>query len=182
MSFKKFKNPVATFLVKAFVLYLLWIFFYQLWLHPKHILDTWIIKNITSVSYFILSHIGYDTSVYENFSIDPERSVGINGGEGLWIGDSCNGLSLFALFAGFIIAYPGSSKKKIWYIPLGLISIHFINILRVIALAIINFYNPSNLAFHHTYTFTMLVYAYVFILWMIWVNKIAVKNNEAISK
>jgi exosortase/archaeosortase family protein len=80
-------------------------------------------------------------------------------------------------FALFVIAFPGSVKKKLWFIPLGIVIIHFANVLRVIGLAAINYVAPQYLEFNHTYTFTILVYGIIFLLWMWWV-KAALKENK----
>jgi len=107
--------------------------------------------------------------------VENIRTIGIDGTHGLWIGDPCNGLTLFALFTGFIIAYPGPLKKKLWFIPVGIIAIHFINIIRIVALSLIVYYfpDPEVLDFNHTYTFTLLVYGFVFSLWYVWAGKLS---------
>lgn len=99
--------------------------------------------------------------------------MGIDGSNGVWIGGPCNGITLMFLFAVFVIAYPGSIKNKLWYIPLGIIAVHALNIIRIVALAIIALHDPYSLDFNHTYTFTFIAYSFVFMLWMIWVNKLA---------
>jgi len=43
-------------------------------------------------------------------------------------------------------------------------------VLRVVALITINYYAPQYIEFNHTYTFTILVYSIIFLLWMWWVN------------
>jgi exosortase/archaeosortase family protein len=56
---------------------------------------------------------------------------------------------------------------------LGIIIIHFVNVLRITALAIIVKVNPDWLYFNHNYTFTIVVYSFVFLLWWIWAKKYA---------
>jgi exosortase/archaeosortase family protein len=56
---------------------------------------------------------------------------------------------------------------------LGILIIHLLNIIRVIALTLLAYKAPEYLDFNHTYTFTILVYSVVFILWMIWALKIS---------
>ena len=58
-----------------------------------------------------------------------DRVIGIDGSGGLWIGDNCNGIALFGLFSGFIIAFPGKWWKKIIYIPIGIVLIEFVNVI-----------------------------------------------------
>ncbi|MEZ4720822.1 MAG: archaeosortase/exosortase family protein [Flavobacteriales bacterium] len=161
------------FLLKAVFLYVIWYLLYQQWLHPKSSIDLWVIRNIEQLSSWILQSIGF--SLISESEIASIRTIGIDGTHGIWIGDPCNGLTLFALFTGFILAFPGPWKKRLWFIPLGIFTIHALNVLRVVALALIVHYfpDPEVLDFNHTYTFTMLVYAYVLFLWYVWANKLS---------
>lgn len=152
------------------LLYLAWLILYEYWLHPLGILDRFMIDNIIWMSGSVLKAFGY--SLIGEFPFDEGiRTIGIDGTHGVWVGDPCNGISLFALFTGFVLAYPGPIKHKLWFIPLGLLLVHLINVIRVTALTMIVFYAPEYLEFNHTYTFTLLVYGFVFFLWWIWANK-----------
>lgn len=169
------ENIVIQFVVKAILLYIGWFLLYELWLHPQGKIDRLMIDNLTSASAQILKLLGY---ILIPFPAESEtiRTIGIDGTHGLWIGDPCNGLTIFALFTGFIISFPGKLKDKLWFIPLGLISIHILNILRIVALCILLKYDATSLEFNHTYTFTLIVYSYVFLLWIIWINKFSIKE------
>jgi len=171
--FNSIKNNSALFfIIKAIGLYLLWYLLYELWLEKQGKLDMLAINNLVFLSSNFLNLIGY--TVTENLVTETiHRTINIEGALPLWIGNPCDGLELFALFTGFIVAYPGEIIKKIIYIPFGLISIHLLNVLRIVGLALTLYYKPEYLDFNHTYTFTILVYSYVFILWMIWTNKIS---------
>jgi exosortase family protein XrtF len=114
--------------------------------------------------------MGYESFISDNATI---RTVGIDGTHGLWIGDPCNGLTLFALFAIFIVAYPGPWKHKLWFIPVGITVIHFLNVMRITALCIIVMKRPEWLDFNHTYTFQLLMYGFIFGLWWIWIQKLS---------
>jgi exosortase family protein XrtF len=176
------ENKILFFLLKAFGLYLFWYILYDLWLHPKSTLDNLISTNLAYWSSLIIKSLGFIAIDSVAASSENITVIGIDGTHGLWVGDPCNGITLFALFVGFIIAYPGKIKNKLWFIPLGLLSIHIINILRIVSLCLIVLYKPESLAFNHTYTFTILVYAYVFWLWLIWSNKYANQLNIASSE
>jgi exosortase family protein XrtF len=97
--------------------------------------------------------------------------IGVDGAHPIWIGGPCDGVAIMAIFLIFVSAFPGNQIHKLWYIPLGILLIHFINVLRVAGLTLINFYAPEYLDFNHNYTFTFLVYGFIFILWITWVNK-----------
>lgn len=128
-------------------------------------IDLIVIDCTIFLSKTILEALGY--TVFTGV----ERVIGVDGTGGLWIGDNCNGIALFSLFAVFIIAYSGKPKAKIVYIILGILSIQLLNVLRVIGLAILDTHSRAWTEFNHTYTFNILIYGYIFFLWMLWVNK-----------
>lgn len=167
-----FNNTSASklFLIKCLIIYLLWYVVYDLCLHQTRILDDAVIHNLALCSSFFLKSIGYtliDFSSYDTGIV----TLGIDGSHGVWIGDNCNGIALFALFTGFIIAFPGKIWHKLIYIISGITLIHLLNVLRISALCLISLYAPQALDFNHTYTFTIIVYAFIFFLWYLWVKK-----------
>jgi exosortase/archaeosortase family protein len=161
------KNPVILFLLKALGLYVIWYFIYELWLHPIGKLDIWVIKSTLKSALMMLKFFGFQTFT------GGERLIGIDGTSGLWMGDNCDCIELCALFAGFIIAFPGNLIKKLWYIPSGIVLIFVLNVLRMIFLSIVqkNF-STKALEFNHTYTFTVMVYLFIFLLWFYWIKKL----------
>lgn len=170
---KYWNDPVYRFLMKAVFLYTLWYLVYQQWLHPMGIVDLAVIRNLEQLSSIMLEGMGY-TLIAES-EIENVRTIGIDGTHGLWIGDPCNGLTIFALFVGFVLVYPGPWKKKLWFIPFGLVTIHLLNVLRIVGLALTVYFfpDPEVLDFNHTYTFTLIVYGYVFFLWYWWASKLS---------
>lgn len=160
---------IIIFIFKALALYLLWYFIYEQWLMKVGKLDEIIIDNLIFTTNKILIYLGYVTFVYDHV-------FGIDGSNGVFIGTPCNGLELMALFSGFVLIFQGNWKNKLWYIPLGIIIIHLLNIARVLALAIIAKVAPETLDFNHKYTFTLILYSVVFLGWVVWVKKFAIKK------
>ena len=160
-----FKNRIIRFLITLFSFYILWYLVYDLWIHPNEKLDLLVIDFTIAISKWILELLGY--SVYTG----ADRLIGVDGTGGLWIGDNCNGIALFALFAGFIIAYPGNWKKKFPFIIVGILIIELLNIFRVVFLAIMDTISRTWTEFNHTYTFTIVIYAAIFFLWMLWTSR-----------
>lgn len=156
-------HPVYRFLTLFGLLSLIWYFLYTYLLQPYTSLDESTIRLTTWFSSGILDALGHTTFV-------NGRELRIAGTSGLWIGDNCNAVVLFALFTGFIISFPGDLRSKTWYIPLGLAVIFILNCIRMAALAIIDTYSREWTEFNHTYTFTIVIYGAIFYMWMIWVN------------
>lgn len=162
---KLFDEPIFKFLSVGLVLYLIWLAVYEWVIHPAGWVDEAVIRNSLDVSQWMLEVFGYEVARSGN------RLMHIKGTPGLFIGDSCNGISLFALFSIFIIAFPGKWICKIFFIPIGILLIHFMNILRIVALALIETVSYEWTEFNHTYTFTLLMYLFIFGLWLFWINK-----------
>lgn len=163
-----FKNKIFRFFFFAGTLYLSWFALYELVIKPYTQVDEKLISVIISQSAFLLRAFGYTT--YRAVEEDGIQLLGIDGAHPVWIGSPCNAITLFAFFSLFIIAFPSKIKSKLWFIPMGIIIIHLANLIRVMGLTLINFYNPAYLEFNHTYTFTIFVYGIIFCLWMWWVN------------
>ena len=168
-------DPVVRFLVLAVLLYLGWYVLFEFLIHPDGSLDRMAIDSLMSISGGILELLGYEL-IPEPANAENLRTLGIQGATLLWIGDACNGIGLFAVYLIFLIAYPGPVKHKIWFGLLGLVTIHLINALRVAALCIIVKYDYELLNFNHDYTFYVVVYGWVFLLWAIWVRRFAPKT------
>ncbi len=170
IMFKKIRaNKVTSFFVFGGLAYLLWVFIYRVYIDPHTLFDEKVISSVARSGGFVLELIGYETQVRTD-DVDMQI-LGIQGGDPIWIGVPCNGVTLMALFTIFITFFPGPTKTKLWFIPLGILIIHVSNILRVSALALVNRYYPQYLDFNHTYTFTFTVYSIIFILWLVWANK-----------
>lgn len=160
------------FLVTASILLVSWLCVYHLYIR-KHTrfdrnLSRLVVEQASSLLHF------FDPSFHATISTLSETDlhrVCYNGRCVVGVGRPCNGLELFALFAGFILSFPGSWKNRLWFIPLGIVLIHCMNIVRVASLSIIQLNWPQYLDFNHKYTFTILVYACTFAMWMLWVKK-----------
>lgn len=158
-------EPIVRFLGIGFLLYLSWLGIYEWWIHPHQAVDRAVINNTMSLSSSLLRWMGYEVAM------NGERLLVVKGTPGLFIGDSCNGVSLFAVYSIFIIAFPGNIFSKFIFIPAGILAIHFLNVFRVVALAVIETYSYHWTEFNHTYTFTILIYAFILAAWLFWIRK-----------
>lgn len=169
LKLKGFKDPISRFLLAAAALYVGWWLLYELVIHPWGVLDRAVIDNLMWFSGSVLELLGYE--LLQEPLMDGNRYLGVQGGSLLWIGDPCNGITVFAVYVLFLLAYPGSSKWRIPYAIAGVLIIHLLNALRIVALCIIVTIDYEYLNFNHDYTFYVIVYGAVFVLWYIWVER-----------
>jgi exosortase family protein XrtF len=170
-------NKWVRFIGIACILYLSWVIFYDRYIQPHTFFDEWVIIHIINSAKWLLTALGYKTFIAES-DFGAVRVLGIDGSSGLWIGDNCNGVKLFGLFAIFILVFPSSIKHKLWFIPFGILIINIANIIRISALSVIVFKSPDLLNFNHTYTFTFLVYTIIFCLWIWFINRYSKLSNS----
>jgi exosortase family protein XrtF len=166
-EFVRSQPDVFRFLVLGFGGYIIWHLSYETYLKPATLLDEYITENLIVVTEGLLDAVGYEPVALfqENDGLFRNR-VGIRGAQGVFVGPSCDGVVLFALFTIFILSFPGRWTRKLWFIPVGIIAIHAANIFRIISLLMIQLYlGEEALKFNHDYTFTVFVYSIIFALW-----------------
>ena len=164
----------------ALALYFGWFLLYDNYLQPLGQPDLWLTQMAAVVSSGGLDLLGYPAEV-KNTSI--MSYIVLNNNKIMGIGHACNALVLFAIFVGFIIIFPGKFIHKLWFMATGIVLVFFVNVLRVVSLTWIYIHWPDALDFNHKYTFTFLVYAFIFGLWMLWVKNFGeVKNKNGISE
>jgi exosortase/archaeosortase family protein len=160
------RDPLARFFALAVGLYAAWYLLYELAIHPWGGLDRLVIDNLAWIAGGILELLGFE--LLPSPAFDNNRYLGVQRGTHLWIGDACDGVGLFAVFAIFMFAFPGPRRHKPWFTALGILSIHLINALRVAVLCYITTINYEWLTFNHDYTFYVVVYGWVIGLWLWW--------------
>ena len=160
-------RDLLRFLSFGFVGYLIWYVLYQYVVKDHTLLDEYLIHSMLYCAEAVLRFLGY--TLYEVSTSELRWQIGIADSVGLLqIGAPCDGLVLFALFAIFIVAFPGPWRRKLWFIPVGICLIHLANLIRVVSLVVIQYNRPQSLKFNHDYTWTVLIYGFIFWLWYLW--------------
>lgn len=126
-------------------------------------------ENLVFFSREVLGLLGYDV---EQQGTNIVKVVGYGG---VGIGNYCLAVELFVLFVALVASYPGSFITKAWFIPLGLLSIHFINVIRVISLNLLTVYAPEYADFNHHFTFRVIVFVYILFLYQLFLKRYAYK-------
>jgi len=93
---------------------------------------------------------------------------------GCWIriNESCAGDKQILQFMLLLLVYPGLWKHKLWFIPLGMVIIHFTNILRIVLLSVVSITKPDLWHVAHDIVLRGMFYVVILVLWIIWVEVI----------
>lgn len=128
-------------------------------------------KLLSSQSNFVLSIFNLNAVIEIHGDMVVTKIIGFPFSHGVWIGEPCNGIKIFGLFAIFIISFEGKIINKLWFIPFGILIIHILNIIRISILTYLSAVNPFILDFNHNITFQLIMYATILMLWFLWVIK-----------
>ena len=154
---------IVAFIGKVLAFYGLWYVLYDLWLLPDGTVDRWLSLNVAWVSGGLLDFLGFGAAV-------DGRGIVLPGVRGVRIANGCNGLSTLGLFVGFVLAYPGSPWRRLWFVPLGVFAIYATNVGRIIVMLLAQKYWPAAFDPLHGFGLTTIFYVVVFGLWVAWAN------------
>lgn len=165
-AFRQQHPALVRFVLVGVFGYVAWYSLYAYFLRPATLLDEYVIHSMITTSEWVMDATGWEVLPAEGDGL--RNHIGIAGAGGVQVGDPCDGVVLFALFAIVLMAFPGGWRAKVWFIPTGVLLLHGVNIGRVCALILIQWWRPEWLQFNHDYTFTILIYGVVFLLWYSW--------------
>jgi len=166
------KNKATLFfLLKLFSMYAIYMYVWKAYVwnsifaKPWELLNHFILKATMTFCLFFLNLFGYEAA--ENsyrviLMVKPNATITIQ--------NYCLGVDVMALFTMLIIAYPGPWKKKLLFIPVGIIGVFLINQLRIMAIGIC-FVDFIQYAWfdNHLY-FNVAAYSFIFLMFVGWVN------------
>ena len=178
------KKPEFNFLFLFIPSILSWFFFYNYlykiddFLNLEIDLLTSFSSLLSYQSNTLLSFFKFKTATEVNGDMVITKILDYPYSHGVWIGEPCNGIKVFGLFTIFIFSFKGKVLNKLWFIPLGILILHCINVIRVAILTYISATNPYILDFNHNITFQLIVYVSMLGLWYWWIIQFS-KINEA---
>lgn len=166
LNLKLLKKLVINAAILIAAWYLFFFFFKSFWqvdyLYEEGIF--YLTKVQILISKFFLNIIGYEVEYYG-------KTIKILGSQGILLDRGCLGRNTLGLFIGFILAFPGKLKNKIWFVIMGIAIFIVVNSLRFFGLAIIENCCPEYLDINHHFVFKIIVYTVIFLLWMWWIRK-----------
>jgi exosortase/archaeosortase family protein len=198
MGFKSFLNsyrekwrsipsPIRSFLIKGLIIFLCWKLVYSFFLLPGRIIDEPLTQTVGKHVVIFLNKMAVGEPfhavekthyiVQEGVESYPVQTVlyyeeiPLSG-----IGDPCNGLEVFVLYLGFIIAFPSSLIRKIIFIPTGIAIIYAANIARFIGLIWLQWYKPGMLEFAHDYLYKGVIYFMIFLIWVVFTRNLSLEE------
>lgn len=126
----------------------------------------WLSHHIASVVFHVIHWMGYEVDLIGDTII---RFANGNGSRIVW---SCTGIKQAYIFTCIILFSQGPWVKKLWYIPVGLLVCYVVNLLRIGGLTLIIHNHRDLFYFFHEHLFKYLFYGVLFLMWVIWQEKL----------
>jgi exosortase/archaeosortase family protein len=159
-------------------------FFFRWWVHGDN--KYWPIEGLIAPAYDFLSNLLYNNSIWVlrhltnyDFTVSDELRTIYLGKGYVGVNSGCSGLKQFLQWLVLMSFFPGPWKHKAWFIPMGLLIIHIINVMRITMLSAYLYYEPSQTSwtFAHDYLLRPFFYVIMFLLWVVWVEKFVGKKT-----
>lgn len=149
-------------------------------------INFWPVKSLVDDLFESASSLLFDQScnVLENvFGLDIitiDRTIGTMNNEGRYsfitVAPECTSLKQWLHWLFLMLIFPGPWKHKLWYIPLGLVIIEWINVVRVTGILLLMIPFPNSFSFSHDYLFKTFFYFVIFLMWMLWTECFYIKR------
>ena len=164
-------KPFLLFIAAFFITYMLLTVIYKLYLDR---LDKNEIDGITNIVGYNVNQLmqlfNSDVKIFKSIS-NSFLEVWYNKKYTIRIVEGCNAVSVIILFISFVVAFSRKFKTTLFFLLFGIFCIHLLNVARIALLTILLFHFPEKEHLLHGVLFPLVIYGFVFILWIIWVNK-----------
>lgn len=188
-----FPPQIKTFLIRSFILFVVWKGLYLLFWSEKRTLDdpltqmvakhsVWVLNKFTTVNQFTAKPMVAVKNFEGEIQVSRVSRIDRNGKPIMNIADECNGLELFILYFGFLLAMPATIKRKLWFGFGGILIIHAVNVFRCVGLGLLLMNWDTYFDIAHHYIFKIMIYSTIFILWVIFSKNLSftTSQNEAV--
>lgn len=155
-------RSVLLFFAKMVAIYALWYVVYESWLLPDGRLDAWISHRVVQWGGGVLSILGFEEAFAQGRVLRIPETAGVQ------VINGCNGLSTIGLFVGFVCAFPGSWKRRLPFLAVGILVVFAANVARVTGLLLFQRYWAPGFDLVHGLGAPTFFYLVVFGLWMLW--------------
>lgn len=143
--------------------------------------------DITAPFAYMARHFAYMTEKVLHFfgsdvMLAKDNILYYSNGNGVRIVWACTGIKQAYIFFCIIAFTRGPWLKKLWYIPSGIIVIYLFNLLRMVVIIGLAKNHMEWFDILHNYIFKYLFYGVIFLMWVIWDEKIATRKHSENQK
>ena len=175
-------KKVLLFLVNFFVTYFIGLALYNIYLNTfqnKMIgfeCDP-ITVSVADLTCNGIQYLGF-SSFYEPHATEFSLNLFVDNVLLVRIIEGCNAISVIVLFVAFVVAFRTRFLPTLLFVVVGSLLIYYFNIIRIVGIVVGMQQYPSLTGFLHDILFPVIIYGFVFLLWVIWVNYFATLTTK----
>lgn len=176
-------RDVALFMIILLFFHFMWRTFVRDILSVEFINSSanWLAVQVYQESKWIIELLGVNVTPFDELRIGGSLRHNVfyyaeNNGY-VSVNSSCSGLKQFYQWFFLMILFPGPWKQKIWFIPLGIIIIHGVNVFRIVTMVFVTINLPQYWDFIHDWILRPFFYVVMFTLWVWWNEKYYLKSR-----
>ena len=177
-------KDVAIFMVILLVFHILWKLFVGDFFELAAISNSayWLAEQVYIQSKWVLELFNVNVTSFDELTISERLRRNVfyyaeNNGF-VSVNRSCSGLKQFYQWFFLMVLYPGPWKHKLWFLPLGLVVIHLVNVFRILSMVYVTINLPQHWDFTHDYVLRPFFYVVMFFLWVWWNEKFYLKKKK----
>lgn len=139
-----------------------------------HEVSSWLAKSVYNAAFMIDQWI-------LGISVEPGQATNtLNFTNGyVTVEEGCSGFKQHYQLLGLFLLFPGSWKRKLWFVPFSWMVMHSVNIIRIVILSIVVIQMPDKWDFIHLWILRPMFYVVIFGLWL-WFKKSRHKDKQFI--
>lgn len=169
--FNRHMKDVYLFLILLFSFHYIYLFWLRFDFYPFHTqvyeLFDWSSALVFRQSAWVMEHI-----FRIDISTDVKQTIWVTTLDGrsayVRVTPDCTSLKQWLHWIFLMVLFPGPWKHKLWFIPAGLIVIHFVNVFRIFGLGLSLIPWPMQFDLFHDYVFRPVFYLLIFLMWIVW--------------
>ena len=165
------------FLVKFLGIYLAGNVLYGFFIESYKPFPDPVTQYVSSNTCTVLNTMGYSAATAPHPTL-PSVVIRNYGNGVITVYEGCNSINVMIVFIAFMVAFGSFSRRKLWFMAIGLVMIYLLNLARVTFLFWVVESYPDHLYFVHKYLFTIIIYAVVMLLWYLWIFKFNEKSAQ----
>ena len=177
-------KDVAIFMIILLVFHFLWKMFVGDFFDVAAISNSafWLAEQVYHQANWVLNLLGVKVTAFDQLTIDGRTHENVffcaqNSGY-VYVNRSCSGLKQFYQWFFLMLLYPGPWKHKLWFIPMGLVVFHLVNVFRILMMVFVTINLSQHWDLVHDYVLRPFFYVVMFALWVWWNEKFYHKNKK----
>jgi len=177
-------KDVILFMVILLFFHLLWKIFVSNIMAVDFIMNSslYMAEKVYIASKWMLETLNVNVTFFDELTIGGNLRKNViyyaqNNGV-VYVNSSCSGLKQFYQWVFLILLFPGPWKHKLWFIPMGLIIIHIVNIFRIVGMTYVTINMSQHWDYIHDWIMRPFFYIVMFLLWVWWNEKFHLKQKQ----